>query len=438
MGELAALADKEEPVWAQTVQPDLSAPYEISLQDQKNQIVAQGRAAQKMAGNNPAAQAIIAAQMYDALKLLYMKPMAEENSDEFKYLEKTFGRPPIEVHSWDNATGIMELAGTYTASTDMPVVVGDVLYATTGEPLIVSAVTHSAVADSATITLAAQTGESLGATMFTAGDVVAIQGAIIADGMDKFLHYDRLQTVTRYNFIQLFQRANRWSTVELQKLINNGTTNYKTLETQEKINQMRNDLFSAYFNGTRGEFSIPGEGGSSWKAKCMGGIYPTMVAAGSGHATVALSGLKTAFEELAFDTNYKKEGSRRFVYGTDKMLYELSRAYKENGSRYTPSDNRANLNLKMIEVGSQEYVLVPCELFREDSVLPSSWQTKLLVLDQESITPIKMKGLPHIEVGQTDNKNGGSYRDYTDWWVKAMLSMRFNNPLGSFYIDVTL
>jgi hypothetical protein len=376
--------------------------------------------------------------MYDALKILYMKPMAEEKSDEFKYMEQTFGRPPIEVFSWAVPAGTLTLAGTYAAQTDMPVVIGDVVYATTGEPLIVTDATRNAGANASTITLAAQTGVVLGAGMFTAGDIVAIQGAIIADGMDTFLHYDKPQTVTRYNFIQMFQRASRWSTVEMQKMINNATTNYMSIETQEKIKQLRNDMFSAYFNGTRGEFAVPGAGGSSWYAKCMGGIYPTMVAAGSAHATVALSGLKTAFEELAFDTNFKKEGSKRFVYGTDKMLYELSKAYKEGGTRYTPADNRANLNLKMIEVGSQQYVLVPCELFKEDSVLPASWATKLLVLDQETIEPVKMMGLPHIEVGQTDNKQKGSTNDYTDWWVKAMLSNRFRNPLGSFYMDITL
>ena len=66
-GELAALSDREEPVWAQTLQPDLASPYEISLQDQKNEVIASSRAAQRMTGNNPAAQAMIASQTSDAL-----------------------------------------------------------------------------------------------------------------------------------------------------------------------------------------------------------------------------------------------------------------------------------------------------------------------------------------------------------------------------------
>lgn len=87
MGELAALSDRPEPVWAQTIQPDLASPYEISLQDQKNEVIAQSRAAQRMAGNNPAAQAIIAAQTSDALN----KIQGEEFRINQGMKDKTFG-----------------------------------------------------------------------------------------------------------------------------------------------------------------------------------------------------------------------------------------------------------------------------------------------------------------------------------------------------------
>jgi hypothetical protein len=67
-GEMYALStNKVEPVQAQGFQPDLATPYDISLQDQMNEITAQTRAAQKMAQGNPAAQALIAGQAYDAI-----------------------------------------------------------------------------------------------------------------------------------------------------------------------------------------------------------------------------------------------------------------------------------------------------------------------------------------------------------------------------------
>jgi hypothetical protein len=67
-GEMYALStNKVEPVQAQGYQPDLATPYDISYQDQMNEVTAQTRAAQKMAQGNPAAQALIAGQAYDAI-----------------------------------------------------------------------------------------------------------------------------------------------------------------------------------------------------------------------------------------------------------------------------------------------------------------------------------------------------------------------------------
>lgn len=68
LGEMYALSNnQEEPVQAQLFSPELVSPYSISLQDQMNEITAQTRAAQKMAQGNPAAQAAIAAQAYEAI-----------------------------------------------------------------------------------------------------------------------------------------------------------------------------------------------------------------------------------------------------------------------------------------------------------------------------------------------------------------------------------
>ena len=67
-GEMYALSqNQEEPVQAQLFSPELTNPYTISLQDQMNEITAQTRAAQRMAQGNPAAQAAIAAQAYEAI-----------------------------------------------------------------------------------------------------------------------------------------------------------------------------------------------------------------------------------------------------------------------------------------------------------------------------------------------------------------------------------
>jgi hypothetical protein len=62
-GEFYALSNNQvEPVQAQTYQPQLQTPVDISYQDQINEITAQTRQAEKLAGNNPEALAAIYAQ----------------------------------------------------------------------------------------------------------------------------------------------------------------------------------------------------------------------------------------------------------------------------------------------------------------------------------------------------------------------------------------
>ncbi len=65
--EYFALATNQlEPVQAQTFQPMLDTPYDISFQDQLNAVDSQSRAAIRAAGNNPGAQASIMAQALEA------------------------------------------------------------------------------------------------------------------------------------------------------------------------------------------------------------------------------------------------------------------------------------------------------------------------------------------------------------------------------------
>ena len=67
LGEMYALGTNQlEPVQAQTYQPQLRNPYDISLQDILNENQADYRSQQRMIGNNPAAQAMLNAQKYAA------------------------------------------------------------------------------------------------------------------------------------------------------------------------------------------------------------------------------------------------------------------------------------------------------------------------------------------------------------------------------------
>jgi len=383
----------------------------------------------------------LAPKQYDPLKILNMAPSEQQNLDEFYYKEKVYSREALTVKSWVHGTATITLKGTYAKELDMPVKKNTAICDSAGTPHIITTLTHSVSADSSTIVIEKQTGGSAyGAGDFAENDVLSIQAAVLADGMETFSEPDRVRLVERYNYIQMYQRTQKWTPLEMQKLINAGTTNILDHEKNEKLNNLRLDLFSTYFNGTRGEWTVRAHdaSGRTFKAKAMQGIYPAMVAGGSMHSTVSLSGLQTAFETLAFATNHKAIGGVRMIYATDEILYELSKLYKEPGIRYRPTDQIADLNLRQYNIGSMQFVPVSCELFKEHSAtLPPSWENKIIVLDQATITKESMKGIPVQQMGQTQNKQEGAYQDYTIWWVAAQQSIKMNQVLGSFYIDVS-
>ena len=82
------------------------------------------------------------------------------------------------------------------------------------------------------------------------------------------------------------------------------------------------------------------------------------------------------------------------------------------------------------------FVPLAVELFKEQACFPASFKNRIFVLDFDTITPVCMTGYAPIETGQTLPKGqGGSINDFMEWWIQGMLSLKFNNPLSSFYID---
>ncbi len=373
-----------------------------------------------------------APKQYMALKLLFAKTFEEVDSDEFTYLENTFGRTPLVCNAITAA--VAATPGSPAAQT-LTFTAASMAYITPDLILIYpnnqKAVVRT-IASATTVTVESQTSDSLPVT--AVGEIFATQSTIIADGMNYFSNYERMDTVERYNYVQFFLRAARWGRIELQKYINTGTTNYLAIDKEQKIKQLRIDMFNTLFNGQRGEFQIS----NGYIAKATGGIYPTMVAAGSMSANPTLAGLRAAFEALAFATNFKAEGEVRFIYATQEMLYEIVKIFKDPGLRYAPSDEIANLKLTEYVFGGMRFVPVPCELFKESSCFPAAWKRRILVLDQETITPVKMKGIPAISAEQTtlDKGTNGTREGFQDFYVEAQMGLRFHNPPASFWIDV--
>lgn len=371
-----------------------------------------------------------APEQFNALKLLFQKDFITVNNDEFEFLEHTFGRSALEA----TAVVAAQAAVAGVPQTQViPMTAASVTHVTPDLILVYPDNSKAVVKSISGLNVTVESQTSAGLPAVSAGDIFSIQSTIQSDAMDYFSNYERLETITRYNFIQLFLRACRWGRLELLKYENSGTTDFLTKDKAEKMRQMRTDLFNSFFNGDRGEFRIS----NNYVAKSMGGIFPTMVASGSMNANPTLAGLRTSFETLAFKTNHKKEGATRFIYATDEMLYSISKIFKDPGLRYTPNDKIADLNLQEYRIGTMRFVPVPCELFREQSCFPKDWAKRILVLDQESINPVKMKGLPEMYSGTTLDRGANGTREmFKDWYVEANLSLQFHNPIGSFWLDV--
>jgi hypothetical protein len=386
----------------------------------------------------------IAAKIFDAVpakykifRLLFDKPVDYQASDVFTYMEKTFGRTALKA----TATQVAGTTSAITVASGAASIIGinKIIVFPDNTKAIVTAVADTLV------TCARLVSNAGNLPAVAINDYFSIQGGLIADGQNFLSHYDRMSKIERYNYVQMMERDKRWTRREITKFRNLGTTNYFDLDKQEQLQLLLQDMFCSFWNGERGEATITipaGTGltaGTTTKALTMGGIYPLMVAASCANSSgVTAATLKEVFEALCFATDYKTEGGVRFLFAQNALLYELSKSFKEVGIRYTPNDKIADLNLMEYRIGDMRFVPVATELFKEISMFPATWKHRIFCLDLDTITPVCMTGYEPIETGQTNPKGvNGSIQDYTEWWIQGMLSLKFNNPLSSFYIDTT-
>jgi hypothetical protein len=369
---------------------------------------------------------------YKSLRLLFEKPVQYKSDDVFTYMEKTFGRTALR-DSGSGAAGGATATVTLTTGGGKNVTPNKIVVYPNNRKAIVQSISTD------TLTLIPLNGQA-NLPALAANDYLSIQGSVIADGQNFLTHYDRMSKIERYNYIQLMERDKRWTRMEMQKFANNGTTNYYDLDKKEQMDLLLQDMFISLWNGERGEANVRVPGASvDYKAKTMGGIFPLMVAAGCANSSgVTSATLKEVFEALCFQTDYKSEGGVRFIFAQNVLLYELSKVWKEAGVRYAPESRIADLNLYEYKIGDMRFVPVAVELFKELSCFPADFKNRLFVLDLDTIQPVCMTGYAPIEAGETNPKGvNGSINDFKEWWIQGMLSIQFNNPLSSFYIDTT-
>jgi hypothetical protein len=366
-----------------------------------------------------------APQQFMDLKLLNMVPAEQVNSDEFFFQEMGYQREPLVATANASAVGFPTNQTISLVSVEY-ISTNTVISYPNGQKGVVVAVDPSLL----TITVTPYNGDTLPAV--AADDVLANVSTVDHDGSDGFAQYFRASTIERSNYIQLFNKAIRYSEVELHKLKNMGTTsNFLEMERNAMFNQHRIDLSNAFWVGQKGE--VPTFNGTP--AKTTGGVFSGMVDAGSPNALATQSTFVDAFEDMVLSSEYGDYGQARMAYMTPRLHRALSLAYKEELTRYAPNDEIALLNLKEVNLGSSRIVLVPYKRFEDAASFPSSFKDRAVILDMKNIKRTQLWG---ERSGDTLKLEDGVPKRYGDVWVDCNMGVKFHNPLACAWLDVQI
>ncbi len=366
-----------------------------------------------------------APQQFMDLKLLNMVAAEQVNSDEFFYQEMGYQREPLVATASSAAVSWPTTQTISVTSTDN-ISTNTIISYPNGQKGSVVNVDTSLL----TVTVSPYNGDTLPAV--AADDILANVSSVDHDGSDGFAQYFRASTIERANYVQLFNKAIRYSEVELHKLKTMGTTsNFLEMERNAMFNQHRIDLSNAFWTGQKGEI-ITADG---TPAKTTGGVFSAMVEAGSPNAVATTATLVDAFEDIVLSSEYGDYGQARMAYMTPRMHRALSLAYKEELTRYAPNDDIALLNLKEINLGSSRIVLVPFKRFEDKASFPGSFENRIVLLDMKNIKRTQLWG---ERSGDTLKLEDGVPKRYGDVWVDCNMGVKFHNPLACAYLDVNM
>jgi hypothetical protein len=366
-----------------------------------------------------------APQQFMDLKLLNMVAAEQVNSDEFFYQEMGYQREPL-VATAASATVSWPTTQTISVTSTDNISTNTIISYPNGQKGSVVSVDTSL----STITVSPYNGDTLPAV--STDDVLANVSSVDHDGSDGFAQYFRASTIERNNYIQLFNKAIRYSEVELHKLKTLGTTaNFLEMERNAMFNQHRIDLSNAFWTGQKGEIITA----NGTPAKTTGGVFSSMLEAGSPNALATNASLVDAFEDMVLSSEYGDYGQARMAFMTPRVHRALSLAYKEELTRYAPNDDIALLNLKEVNLGSSRIVLVPFKRFEDKASFPGSFENRIVILDMKNIKRTQLWG---ERSGDTLKLEDGVPKRYGDVWVDCNMGVKFHNPLACAWLDLTM
>lgn len=366
-----------------------------------------------------------APQQFFDLKLLNMKQFQQVNSDEFFYQEMGYQREPITA---TGAAAAVNFPATQTFTVGSLDGVSEdmiVIYPNNDKGTVISINTNTDE-----ITVKPYTNSSLPAVVIN--DVLSNLSSVEADGTDGFSQYFRATTTERHNFVQLLNKTIRYGEVELFKLQNAAvTSNFLEMERSAMFRQFRTDMSNAFWNGEKGEVTLQ----NGRIAKATQGVFPAMVGAGSPNATATAATIQDAFEDIVLSSEFGDYGAVRFAFLTPRLHLLLSKAYKDDKTRYTPTDTAiTQLQLMQVDIGSSKIVFVPYQRFASPESFPAAFEDRIIILDMKNIN---LRQMWAERSGDTLARMEGVPKRYKEMFIDANMGVQFNNPLACAFLDVT-
>lgn len=367
-----------------------------------------------------------APEQFMDLGLLFQKTPKIVGGDEHFWLEAPYDRIAIQAIAAVSASFEQVIP---VAPDVIPYIASNMILSMTDNS---GGIVKSVNPGNSTITVDAFTGAILPAVNI--GDLFAVNSTIDPDGTTTIAPTYRLNTVTRFNYIQSISVKQRFGEVELLKYQMQGNTKNYLMEQKKRLAfQFKVSKSNAFWNGQRGEATSA----ENIPTKLMGGVDYFMSNYGSPSVSVSMANLSAAFEDLIFQTEYGAYGNRRFVFAPPRIINAVSLVYKRNLIRYAPKNDKiAQLELDEIDLGSTSVVFVPMKRFEDQASFPAAqnFKNRLYCLDLKAITPVINFG---DRVGDTLNRNNGSLNRYTDNFMDGSMGGQFNNPKSHFKMTIT-
>lgn len=270
------------------------------------------------------------------------------------------------------------------------------------------------------------------------GAAIPMGAEIRADAERRIVNHFRAQGIERFNYITTIAAAREYGRKEWLKIQNLEQTNRLSEEWNALVYQFKWDMIVEMWNGSRAaQLQDNGK-----VAKGTDGVKTQMLNGGVVPIPATLGTFIAAHEAASHSTNYRSSGIT-YNIGPSELLYEISKAYKEQQVRYTPNDMVANLNLDSIKIGSRTHVLVPCDAMADPNYFPG-WDGHLFMIDKAALKMAGMRGMPTLDINGTMQREllkftdaKGSRDDLQTNPLEATFAPMLINPLSTALLVVS-